>query len=101
MDINKLMKQAEAMQKQIEVASNKLNETEFEGAASNGLVKVVVLGNNQVKSIDIDKTILNPDDKELIEDLITIALNDTNNKIENFRNNSLSSVASSMGLPTK
>ncbi|MBQ2233435.1 MAG: YbaB/EbfC family nucleoid-associated protein [Erysipelotrichaceae bacterium] len=60
MDINKLMQQAQAMQKQLEKANEQINATEFEGSASNGLVKVVVNGENKVLSVSIDPSILNP-----------------------------------------
>lgn len=101
MDINQLMKQAQAMQKQIEDASEKINAMEFEGEASNGLVKVVVNGENRVLSVDINKDILNADDKEMIEDLIMIAINNAIDKADETKKNSFSSMAQSLGLPIK
>ena len=76
MDINKLMQQAQAMQKELEKMSDQIKEHEYEGTASNGLVKVTINGDNRVLSVSIDPSILNPDDKEMIEDLIMIAVND-------------------------
>ncbi len=101
MDINKLMQQAQAMQKQIEDASNAINEMEFEADASNGLVKVPVNGNNEVLDIDIDPSILNPDDKAMIEDLIVIAINNAVRKVEDYKKERFGSMASAMGLPVK
>lgn len=101
MDINKLMQQAQAMQKQIEDASNAINEMEFEAEASNGLVKVVINGENKILSVNIDPSILNPEDKEMIEELIVIALNNANEKLEAYRKERLGSMASAMGLPIK
>ena len=101
MDINQLMKQAQAMQKQIEDASEKINAMEFEGEASNGLVKVVVNGENRVLSVDINKDILNADDKEMIEDLIMIAINNAIDKADVTKKNSFGSMAQSLGLPIK
>ena len=101
MDINKLMQQAQAMQKQIEDASNAINEMEFEADASNGLVKVTVNGNNEILSIDIDASILNPEDKEMIEDLIAIAINNAIRKVEEYKQERFGSMASAMGLPVR
>ena len=99
MDINKLMQQAQAMQKQLEKATEQINATEFEGVASNGLVKVTVNGENKVLSVSLDPGILNPEDKEMIEDLIMIAVNDAIGKADEMKKERLGSMASAMGLP--
>ena len=101
MDINKLMQQAQAMQKQIEKMSDQLNQNEYEGSASNGLVKVTVNGENKVLAVDIDPSILNPEDKEMIEDLIMIAVNDAVSKADEDKKAKFGGMASSMGLPVK
>ncbi len=99
MDINKLMQQAQAMQKQLEKATEQINATEFEGVASNGLVKVTVNGENKVLAVSLDPSILNPEDKEMIEDLIMIAVNDAIGKADDMKKERLGSMASAMGLP--
>ena len=101
MDINKLMQQAQAMQKQLEDANRQINEKEFEGTASNGLVKVVINGENRVLSVDIDPTVLNPEDKEMIEDLLMIAVNDAVDKAEEYKRERYGSMASALGIPGK
>jgi len=101
MDINKLMQQAQAMQKELEKANEQINATEFEGSASNGLVKVTINGENRVLSVNIDPSILNPDNKEMIEDLIMIAVNDAVDKAEELKKDRFGSMASAMGLPLK
>lgn len=101
MDINKLMQQAQAMQKQLEEANKQINEKEFEGSASNGLVKVVINGENRIQSIDINKDILNADDKEMIEDLIMIAVNDAIDKAGDYKKDRYGSMASALGIPGK
>lgn len=99
MDINKLMQQAQAMQKQLEKATEQINATEFEGVASNGLVKVTVNGENKVLAVNLDPSILNPEDKEMIEDLIMIAVNDAIGKADEMKKERLGSMASAIGLP--
>ena len=101
MDINKLMQQAQAMQKELEKANEQINATEFEGSASNGLVKVTINGENRILSVNIDPSILNPDDKEMIEDLIMIAVNDAVDKAEELKKDRFGSMVSAMGLPLK
>lgn len=92
MDINKLMQQAQAMKKQLEEANAELNAMEFEGSASNGLVKVIVNGEYKVQSVNIDSSIINKEDKEMIEDLIMIATNDAVTKIDESKKNKLGSM---------
>ncbi len=101
MDINKLMQQAQEMQKQLEKASEQIGATEFEGTASNGLVKVTVNGENKVLSVSIDPSILNPEDKEMIEDLVLIAVNDAISKADDLKKERFGSMASAMGIPMR
>lgn len=98
MDINKLMQQAQAMQKQLEAANAQLNAMEFEGSASNGLVKIVMNGEYKVVSVDIDPSILNASDKDMIQDLIMIATNDATEKIDNSKKEKLGSLTQGLKL---
>ena len=99
MDISKLMQQAGALQKQLEETGRQINEMEFEAEASNGLVKVTVNGENKILSVSIDETILNKEDKELIEDLIMIAVNNAISKVEEYKKEKYGAMGSAMGLP--
>ena len=101
MDINKLMQQAQAMQKQLEEANRQISEKEFEGSASNGLVKVVINGDHLIQSVDLDASIIDPSDKEMIEDLIMIAVNDAIEKAEEYKKERLGGMASALGIPGK
>ncbi|MBR4421924.1 MAG: YbaB/EbfC family nucleoid-associated protein [Erysipelotrichaceae bacterium] len=99
MDISKLMQQAGALQKQLEETGRQINEMEFEAEASNGLVKVTVNGENKILSVSIDETILNKEDKEMIEDLIMIAVNNAISKVEEYKKEKYGAMGSAMGLP--
>ena len=99
MDISKLMQQAGALQKQLEETGRQINEMEFEAEASNGLVKVTVNGENKILSVSIDETILNKEDKEMIEDLIMIAVNNAVSKVEEYKKEKYGAMGSAMGLP--
>ena len=73
--MQQLMKQAQKMQEQMAKAQEELEEAEIEGESGSGLVKVVVNGKKTVKSVTIDPKAVDPDDVEMLEDLIIAALN--------------------------
>ena len=75
-----MMKQAQMMQANMQKAQAELAVTEVEGVASNGMVKITMTCNNTVKRVFIDEATM--DDRETLEDLILIALNDARAKAE-------------------
>ncbi|KRO78765.1 MAG: YbaB/EbfC family nucleoid-associated protein [Nitrosomonadales bacterium] len=75
-----LMKQAQMMQANLQKAQAELASIDVQGSASNGLVKIVMSCKHEVKSVDIDPSIL--EDKEMLEDMLVVALKDTLQKIE-------------------
>lgn len=80
--MQQLMKQAQKMQEQMAKAQEELEEAELEGSAGGGMVKVVVNGKKVVSSLEINPTAVDPDDVEMLEDLIIAALNDAYAKAE-------------------
>ena len=93
-----MMKQAQMMQANMQKAQAELAETLIEGSASNGLVKVSMTCNNQVKRVMIDDTAM--DDREMLEDLLLIALNDARAKAEATSNARMSGMMpAGMKLP--
>ena len=99
MDLNKLMQQAQRMQAQMQKAQEEIANSEFNGEASNGLVKVTIAGSLKVKSISIDPSIVNQEDVEMLQDLIMIAMNDAIEKLESKSQNSLGSFTNGMNIP--
>jgi DNA-binding YbaB/EbfC family protein len=75
-----MMKQAQMMQANMQKAQAELAVTEVKGVASNGMVKITMTCNNAVKSVLIDDAAM--DDRETLEDLLLIALNDARTKAE-------------------
>lgn len=75
-DMNSLMKQAKQMQQMMEDAKSKLEDMELTGTAGGGLVEVVVNGQKTVLSVKIKPEACDPDDTEMLEDLILAAIND-------------------------
>ena len=98
MDINNLMKQAQAMQRKLEETNKQLEAMQFEADASNGLVKVTVNGQYRIVSVDIDESILNKDDKEMIQDLIIIATNNAIDKVDNAKKEKFGSMTQGLKL---
>jgi len=80
--MQQLMKQAQKMQEQVASAQSELEEAELEGESGGGLIKVTVNGKKIVTKIRIDPTAVNPDDIEMLEDLITAALNNAYEKAD-------------------
>lgn len=82
LNIQGLMKQAQVMQKKMQEAQERLAETEVEGTAANGLLKIVLNGKSEMKKISIDKSLVSADDVEMLEDLLLVAYNDAHTKVE-------------------
>ena len=98
MDINALMKQAQMMKKSLEEESNRIKAMQYEGSASSGLVKVVMTGEYKAVSVLIDESILNKEDKEMIEELVVIAINDAAGKINKAIEEGMGSMAGMLGM---
>ena len=98
-NMSQIMKQAKAMQEKMAEMQKKIEETEIEGSSGGGAVKIVMNGKHEVKNLFIDPTIVNSDEKEVLEDLIIAALNDVNKKIAENTNDQLGSISGGMGLP--
>lgn len=80
-----LMKQAQALQREALKAQEEVEQAEVEGVASNGLVKITMNGKYEVGAVKIDPTIVDPEDTEMLEDMIVVALNDANAKITKIK----------------
>ena len=81
-DIMGLMKQAQAMQQKLQDAQAELETIEVEGTAGGGVVVVKVSGKGALKAINIDPSMMNADEKEILEDLIVAAMNDARAKAD-------------------
>lgn len=97
--MQQMLKQAQAMQQKMMEAQTQLEQTVVEGASGGGMVKVRLNGKNEMRSIVIDKTLLNPDEKEMLEDLIIAAYNDARTKIDDETAKKMGAVTGGMQLP--
>ena len=74
--LQNLMKQAQELQKKLERVQEELGDMEVEATAGGGMVKVVANGKQDILSIQIDPEVVNPEDKEMLEDLVLAAVNE-------------------------
>lgn len=81
-NMQQLMRQAQKMQQDMQRARAELDEREFTSSVGGGMVELTMLGNKTVKSLSIKPEVIDPNDKEMLEDLIVSAFNDVIAKIE-------------------
>jgi nucleoid-associated protein EbfC len=93
-----LMKQAQLMQQNMQKAQTELATVEVEGQAGSGLVKVTMTCAHEVRRVSLDDSVLS-DDKEMLEDLIVLAVNDALKKVEATTQQRMSGFTAGMGLP--
>ncbi|MBS5842207.1 MAG: YbaB/EbfC family nucleoid-associated protein [Clostridiales bacterium] len=82
-NMQKLMQQAQAMQKEMEKEQAAIAEKTFEGTAGGGVVKVVMTGEKKLQSLEIKPEAVDPEDVEMLQDLITAAFNECIDAIDN------------------
>lgn len=82
MNMNSLMKEAKKMQADMEKSQEELNSKEFSATVSGGAISVKVTGSKVVKEIKIEKDIVDPDDVEMLEDLVLTCVNEALKKVD-------------------
>lgn len=98
-DLMGLMKQAQAMQEKMSEAQAKLDETEVTGEAGAGLVTMAMTAKGDLKRVSIDKSLLDPEEPEIVEDLILAAHADARRKAEAAQQDIMKEAAGNMELP--
>lgn len=82
MNINQLMKEAKKMQADMERSQEELVSRDFEATAGGGAISVKVSGDKQIKEIKLQKDIVDPDDVEMLQDLIITCVNEALRKVD-------------------
>jgi DNA-binding YbaB/EbfC family protein len=98
-NLGNLMKQAQQMQTKMAEMQAKLAEMEVSGAAGGGMLQVRLNGKFELKGIKIDKALVDPNDVEVLEDLIVAAFNDAKVKAEAAMNEEMAKVTGGLNLP--
>ncbi|WP_299982833.1 YbaB/EbfC family nucleoid-associated protein [uncultured Pseudoteredinibacter sp.] len=93
-----LMKQAQEMQAKMQNMQEELANAEVQGEAGAGLVKVIMTGRHDVKSVSIDSSLME-EDKEILEDLLAAAVNDAVRRVEDANREKMGSMTAGMGIP--
>lgn len=96
-NMNNLMKQAQKMQKQMEENTKALEEKTWEATAGGGAVKVTVSGKKEVLSVKLTEEVVDPDDIEMLEDLIVAATNEALRQMEDESAKMMSSLTGGLG----
>ncbi len=99
MNIQKMMKQAQEMQSKLAEVQAKLETQETDGSSGGGMVKVRVNGKSQLLSVTIDPSLMKPEEKEVLEDLIVAAFTDAKTKSDGAFSDQMGALTSGLNLP--
>ena len=98
-NIGNMMKQAQQLQKKMADAQEKLNSIEVEGVSGGGVVKVTATAKGEIKRINLDESLLKPEDKEITEDLIVAAHNNAKIRLKSKTSEEISKITGGLGVP--
>ena len=96
-NMNNLMKQAQRMQRQMEENQKALEEKEFSATAGGGAVEVTVSGKKEVQKVKLQEEVVDPDDVEMLEDLLVAAVNEALEKVDAETTSAMSKFTGGMG----
>lgn len=98
-NLGNMMKQAQQMQAKMQEMQARLNDMEVTGASGGGMVQVTLNGKGDMRKLTIDPTVVDPEDKEMLEDLVVAAHNDAKAKIEVVMQDEMQKVTGGLNLP--
>src|SRR5215468_1323255 len=94
-----MMKQAAQLQSKMQAMQDELGNLEVEGTSGGGLVSVRMSAKMEVKAVKIDASLMKPEEREIVEDLVVTALADARRKAEAAAQEKMQSLAGGLGLP--
>jgi len=97
--LGNMMKQFQKMQAKMEEIQARLEEMEIEGTAGGGMVKAVVNGKQDLLEIKIDREVVDPDDIDMLQDLIVAAVNQARQKAQEIQNEQMSQLTGGLNIP--
>ncbi|KFN08964.1 DNA-binding protein, YbaB/EbfC family [Priestia megaterium] len=98
-NMQKMMKQMQKMQKDMQKAQEELAEKTVEGTAGGGMVTVVVNGQKQVIDVNIKEDVVDPEDIEMLQDLVLAATNDALKQMDDLTNNTMGQFTKGLNIP--
>ncbi len=99
MNMNKLMKQAQQMQAKMAKLQEELAQKTVEATAGGGVIKVVANGQQEIVDINIEPDAVDPDDVEMLEDLILAAVNEALRKVQEMNASEMSKITGGLNIP--
>lgn len=96
-NMNNLMKQAQKMQRQMEEAQKELEEKEITASAGGGAVEITISGKKEITKVKLSEEVVDPEDIEMLEDLIMAATNEALRQLEEVSSNSMAKITGGMG----
>lgn len=98
-NMQKQMKQMQAMQQKMDEVQAEINEMEATASSGGGAVTVTVSGAKELKDIQIKPEVIDPDDVEMLQDLIMVAANEALRQMEEISQNKMSELTAGLGIP--
>ncbi|MFJ5625659.1 YbaB/EbfC family nucleoid-associated protein [Peribacillus loiseleuriae] len=98
-NMQNMMKQMQKMQKKMAEAQEELGEKKIEGTAGGGMVTVVVTGHKEIIDVTIKPEVVDPDDIEMLQDLVLAATNDALKKADELTNSTMGQFTKGLNLP--
>jgi hypothetical protein len=98
-NLGQMMKQAQEMQSRMAEMQARMDQAEVTGAAGGGMIQVTLNGKGEMRRIKIDKSLVDPEDVEVLEDLILAACNDARGKVEQMTSDEMQKITGGLKLP--
>ncbi len=98
-DLSKMLKQLQQTQSKMMEVQEELAAKSVEGSAGGGMIKVVINGRHEVLSVKIDPTVVDTEDVEMLEDLVTAAVNDAHARVDEMIRSEMGRVAGGFPMP--
>lgn len=98
-NMNQMIRQAQKMQEEMATVQEELNDKEYAATSGGGMIEVIVTGKKEVKSVKLKPEVVDPEDIELLEDMIVGAVNEALRAAEEDSANRMNSITNGMGVP--
>ncbi|MBP3039979.1 YbaB/EbfC family nucleoid-associated protein [Bacillaceae bacterium Marseille-Q3522] len=98
-NMQNMMRQMQKMQKKMQEAQEELGEKRLEGTAGGGMVTVVITGHKEIVEVNINEDVVDPEDIEMLQDLVLTATNDALKKVDDLTNQTMGQFTKGMNLP--
>jgi DNA-binding YbaB/EbfC family protein len=98
-NMNQMLRQAQAMQRKMAKAQEELAEREVSGSAGGGMVTATASGAGELKTIEINPEAVDPDDVEMLQDMVTAAVNEALRAAKELEQEVMGDIAGGLGLP--